>query len=220
MILDFWTNVPNRKPEGLGGLVDYILIIEDHEDVNLMLAEALTDAGYKVKSSYTGIDNIQEIKNNAYDLILLDIMLPYKNGDEILKELREFSETPVIVISAKGMIGTKIDLLNLGADHADELGALIEHFFEYSYYMHAEPEPNLERINLTNLVTECLAESIADLEAKNLAVHIEETVSVFACADKEMVIRIIQNLIRNCVAHSDGDIDVQIRTTQNAVISF
>lgn len=81
-----------------------------------MLAEALTDAGYKVKSSYTGIDDIQEIKNNAYDLILLDIMLPYKNGDEILKELREFSETPVIVISAKGMIGTKIDLLKLGAD--------------------------------------------------------------------------------------------------------
>lgn len=78
MILDFWTNIPNRKPEGLGGLVDYILIIEDHEDVNLMLAEALTDAGYKVKSSYTGIDDIQEIKNNAYDLILLDIMLPYK----------------------------------------------------------------------------------------------------------------------------------------------
>ncbi|WP_199924990.1 ATP-binding protein [Paenibacillus sp. IHBB 10380] len=86
--------------------------------------------------------------------------------------------------------------------------------------MHAEPEPNLERINLTNLVTECLAESIADFEEKNLAVHIEETVPVFACADKEMVIRIIQNLIRNCVAHSDGDIEVQIWTTQNAVISF
>ncbi|OAB41935.1 response regulator transcription factor [Paenibacillus glacialis] len=93
-----------------------ILIIEDQEDVNLMLAEALTDAGYKVKSSYTGMDGLQEIKDNPYDLILLDIMLPYKSGDEILKEMRSFSNCPVIIISAKDMVGTKIDLLKLGAD--------------------------------------------------------------------------------------------------------
>lgn len=93
-----------------------ILIIEDNKDVNLMLAEALTDEGYEVKSVYNGIEGIKEIKNNSYDLILLDIMLPYKSGDEILKEMREFSKTPVIVISAKDMVGTKIDLLKLGAD--------------------------------------------------------------------------------------------------------
>lgn len=96
--------------------MDTILIIEDQEDVNLMLAEALTDAGYKVKSHYTGVDGIKEIRNHVYDLILLDIMLPYKSGDEILKEMRSFSDTPVIIISAKDMVGTKIDLLKLGAD--------------------------------------------------------------------------------------------------------
>lgn len=96
--------------------VDTILIIEDNRDVNLMLAEALIDEGYKVHSVYTGIDGLNEIKNNSYDLILLDIMLPYKSGDEILKEMRSFSETPVIIISAKDMVGTKIDLLKLGAD--------------------------------------------------------------------------------------------------------
>lgn len=93
-----------------------ILIIEDSKDVNLMLAEALTDAGYKATSIYTGTDGIKEIKENTYDLILLDIMLPYKSGDEILRELRGFSDTPVIIISAKDMVGTKIDLLKLGAD--------------------------------------------------------------------------------------------------------
>jgi len=96
--------------------VNTILIIEDQEDVNLMLAEALTDAGYRVKSSYTGMDGINEIMNNPYDLVLLDIMLPYKSGDEILKEMRCFSDCPVIIISAKDMVGTKIDLLKLGAD--------------------------------------------------------------------------------------------------------
>ena len=96
--------------------MDTILIIEDNKDVNLMLAEALTDAGYEVKSVFTGTDGIGEIKSHGYDLILLDIMLPYKSGDEILKEMRSFSETPVIIISAKDIIGTKIDLLKLGAD--------------------------------------------------------------------------------------------------------
>lgn len=93
-----------------------ILVIEDNEDVNLMLTEALTDAGYEVKSAYNGIEGMKEIKNCSYDLILLDIMLPYKSGDEILKEIRGFSEIPVIVISAKDMVGIKIDFLKLGAD--------------------------------------------------------------------------------------------------------
>ena len=81
-----------------------------------MLAEALTNAGFRVRSSYTGADGLKEIKTNAYDLILLDIMLPYKSGDEILKETRAGSDTPVIVISAKDLVSTKVDLLRLGAD--------------------------------------------------------------------------------------------------------
>lgn len=96
--------------------MDTILIIEDNEDVNFMLAKVLIDAGYEVKSVFTGIDGFVEIKNHEYDLILLDIRLPYKSGDEILKEMRQFSETPVIIISAKDMIGTKINFLKLGAD--------------------------------------------------------------------------------------------------------
>ena len=93
-----------------------ILIVEDNRDVCLMLAEALTDAGYKVKPAFDGMQGFSEIKNHTYDLVLLDIMLPYKSGDEILKEMRSFSQIPVIIISAKDMVGTKIDLLKLGAD--------------------------------------------------------------------------------------------------------
>jgi len=96
--------------------VDTILIVEDNKDVCLMLMESLTDAGYKVQSAYTGTDGLNEIKNHEYDLVLLDIMLPYKSGDEILKEMRTFTQMPVIIISAKDMVSTKIDLLNLGAD--------------------------------------------------------------------------------------------------------
>ena len=96
--------------------MDRILIIEDNKDVNLMLAETLEKEGYEVKSAFTGTEGMKEANTQTYDLLLLDIMLPYKSGDEILREFRIFSDVPVIILSAKDMIGTKIDMLKLGAD--------------------------------------------------------------------------------------------------------
>jgi DNA-binding response OmpR family regulator len=96
--------------------MDKILIIEDNKDVNLLLAETLMDEGYRVESAFDGLAGTKAIENGTFDLIMLDIMLPYKSGDEILKELRGFCDVPVIILSAKDMVGTKIDLLKLGAD--------------------------------------------------------------------------------------------------------
>lgn len=96
--------------------MDKILIVEDSKDVNTMLAEVLVHEGYEIFSAYTGTDGLEKIKAQEYDLILLDIMLPYKSGDEILKEVRKFSDVPIIIISAKDMTCTKIDLLKMGAD--------------------------------------------------------------------------------------------------------
>lgn len=93
-----------------------ILIIEDSKDVNHMLVESLNEAGFDTESAYTGIEGINKARLNKYELILLDIMLPFKSGDEVLREIRTFSEIPVIIISAKDIVGTKIDLLKLGAD--------------------------------------------------------------------------------------------------------
>lgn len=96
--------------------MEKILIIEDNKDINNMLSETLKAEGYQVKSIYDGLLGMRELKRETYDILLLDIMLPYKSGDEILKELRKFSYIPIIIISAKNMMVTKIDMLNLGAD--------------------------------------------------------------------------------------------------------
>jgi len=93
-----------------------LLVIEDNKDVNAMLTETFHNAGYETQAAFTGIEGINKIKSENYDLILLDIMLPYKRGDVIVREVREFSEVPIIIISAKEMVNTKIDLLKLGAD--------------------------------------------------------------------------------------------------------
>ena len=93
-----------------------ILIIEDDIEICNLLKEFLEENGYDIKTSNTGIDGMRELKNAFYDLVILDLMLPYKSGDEILRELRSFSNMPVIVLSARDMVHTKVDLLRLGAD--------------------------------------------------------------------------------------------------------
>lgn len=93
-----------------------ILIVEDNIDVNNMVREMLTNSQYEVFSAFNGIEAVKAIKKNTYDLVILDIMLPYKSGDEVLREIRQFTDIPVIILSAKDMVSTKIDLLKLGAD--------------------------------------------------------------------------------------------------------
>ncbi len=96
--------------------MERILIIEDEKDVNQLLAQTLQDDGYETESAYNGIDGIQILRKEHFDMVLLDLMLPYKSGDEVLKEIRKESNIPVIIISAKDLVGTKIDLLMIGAD--------------------------------------------------------------------------------------------------------
>ena len=96
--------------------MERILIIEDEKDVNQLLAQNLQNNGYETVSVRNGLDGIQQLQNQHFDMVLLDLMLPYKSGDEVLREIRKDRDIPVIVISAKDLVGTKIDLLTLGAD--------------------------------------------------------------------------------------------------------
>ena len=159
--------------------------------------------------------------------LLIEGIKKEKRFKELIANISHDLRTPLTAIKGYQQLMEKGELMDnqrkklwIAQKHTLELGQLIEHFFEYSYLINAEPELNLERINLTNLVTECLAASVPILEENNLAIHIEETESIFVLADKEMVRRIVQNLIRNCVQHSSGDIEVSLLVMENAVISF
>ena len=163
----------------------------------------------------------------AEETLRLDGIREEKRFKEMIANISHDLRTPLTAIKGyqqlmgKGVLSDEQQRkLIIAQKHADELGNLIEHFFEYSYLMNADPELNTGRINLTNLVTECLAESVAVFEENNLAVHIKEAPPVFAFADIEMTVRIVQNLIRNCVAHSGGGVMVQVFGIEKAVISF
>jgi Response regulators consisting of a CheY-like receiver domain and a winged-helix DNA-binding domain len=96
--------------------MEKILIIEDEKDVNRLLAQTLQDAGYETFSVYNGLGIVKILEEKQFEMVLLDLMLPYKSGDEVLKDIRRISDIPVIVISAKDMVRTKVDLLSAGAD--------------------------------------------------------------------------------------------------------
>ena len=97
-------------------LKEKILIVEDDNDINSLLYEMLTENGYCASSAYSGTEALIYIENNKYDLILLDLMLPGKSGDELVDIIREKEDMPLIIISAKEERGLKAKMLRAGAD--------------------------------------------------------------------------------------------------------
>lgn len=92
------------------------LIVEDDNEIRRILADLLEKNGYTTVSVSDGNDASEKIKTETFDMILMDLMLPGKNGEELIRELREISDTPVIVISAKSVLETRLEVLRTGAD--------------------------------------------------------------------------------------------------------
>lgn len=150
-----------------------------------------------------------------------------KQFKELISNISHDLRTPLTSIKGYQQLLEKtpldkhqVQLLKTAQKYTDELGLLIENFFEYSYLVTAKTEPNLEKININNLIVECVLSYIAIFEEKNLNVNIKETPPVFVLGDKNMLIRIIENLLNNCAKHSLGDIDIKIEFLQNAKITF
>lgn len=97
--------------------MDYrILIVEDDNEIGDLLDKYLTNNGYETDRAVNGLEAINKIEKEDYSLVLLDIMLPFKSGDQVLQKVRETKDVPVIIVSAKDMVQTKIDVMRMGAD--------------------------------------------------------------------------------------------------------
>ncbi len=163
----------------------------------------------------------------AEEVLRLQGIQKEKKFKELIANVSHDLRTPLTAVKGYqqllkkgGLSDDQVQKLHIIQKHTQDLGTLIEYFFEYTYLVNAEPELHIERMNVTNLVTECLAEFVPDFEEKNLAIHLKESFPVFVSADKQMVVRIIQNLIRNCMAHADGTIEVQVVAREKAIILF
>jgi len=110
-----------------------ILIVEDDIFINEMLCELLTKNGYTPIAAFSGTEGLLQLANGGVSLMLLDLALPGKGGEDVLQEVRATSQIPIIVLTAMADKETTVRLLRLGADDFlakpfdnDELLARIE----------------------------------------------------------------------------------------------
>lgn len=93
-----------------------ILIAEDDSGINGLLVDALTKNSYSCVSAFSGTEALLYLNNRVFDVILLDLMLPGLSGEQLVGQIKPRILTPIIVISAKDELDSKVDLLRLGAD--------------------------------------------------------------------------------------------------------
>lgn len=156
-----------------------ILVVEDDKEIIRLLCEYLQLQGYEVLSAQNGLAALDFLREKTeIDLVLLDLMLPMRSGDMVLKKLREFSEIPVIVISAKNTVQTKIDIIRMGADDyiskpfdLDEVVVRIEAVLRRSKKESAAETQ--EKIRYKNMVMDCTSGTVT-LEGHTLALTSKE----------------------------------------------
>lgn len=93
-----------------------ILVVEDNPDVHELIRATLTGEGHRVVSARDGLAARAALAQPGLDLVVLDLMLPHVDGSVLLAEIRRSSDIPVLVLSAKDAVFTKVDMLRLGAD--------------------------------------------------------------------------------------------------------
>lgn len=93
-----------------------ILVVDDERMIVKGLRFSLMQEGYEVDCAYDGEEAVNKIREKKYDMVLLDVMLPKLSGFEVLQQVREFSDVPIIMLTARGDDMDKILGLDYGAD--------------------------------------------------------------------------------------------------------
>lgn len=93
-----------------------ILIVEDNKEISALLSDFLSKNGYETITAFEGNTASLLLKKQEFDIVLMDLMLPIISGEQLIKDFRAYSDKPVIVISAKSMMETRLEMLRVGAD--------------------------------------------------------------------------------------------------------
>jgi len=97
-------------------VTEKVLVVEDETQLARLIELELNHEGYQVIVKYNGREALEILKDEEFDLVLLDIMLPEIDGMEVCNRLRDFSDVPVIMVTAKDAVPDKVEALDMGAD--------------------------------------------------------------------------------------------------------
>lgn len=135
-----------------------ILLVEDDLAISNFISTILIHNNYNVIKAATGKDALSLTTSHCPDLILLDLGLPDKDGIEVLKDIRNWSSIPIIVVSARGHEREKVEALDLGADDyitkpfgTSELLARIRTAVRHKQMVREESHPELDKIVIGGL---------------------------------------------------------------------
>jgi two-component system KDP operon response regulator KdpE len=125
-----------------------ILLIEDEPQMRRFLRAALSARGLRLLEAATGEEGLRLVSARGPDVVLLDLGLPDLDGVEVTHRLREWSETPIIVLSARGEEADKVTALDAGADDyltkpfaVEELLARMRVAMRHAWRLGSQPEP-------------------------------------------------------------------------------
>ena len=94
-----------------------LLVAEDERDLNLLIQKVLKKAGYTVDGCYDGEEPLLYLQGTAYDALVLDVMMPRKDGYTLVQEMRsQGMDTPVLFLTARDSVADRVKGLDLGAD--------------------------------------------------------------------------------------------------------
>lgn len=195
--LEYRVGVPVKKPLAL-----------EMQDNDLM---ALTVALNQIFSEDEEFRNNQNRNENAYRELITNISHDLRTPLTVLKGYLQLLERC-------DMDDTGKNYLSVCFRHTAELERRIRQFFEYSYWMNQEQEILLKVVNVTNLIADCMTDFIPVFEEKGITMRLEKDTIYKAFAEEELFRRVMQNLLKNCLQYSVGEVVVSI--TQDMAVSM
>lgn len=170
-----------------------IYVVEDDMAIRNLVTYAFTEKGYEVKSFEDGHSIVEEIKENPCELLLLDLMLPGKDGISILNEVREFSDVPVIILTAKTDEFDRVLGLESGADdYITKPFSILELLSRVKAILRRVKKEDTDHLNFKNLT----------INTKKRTVKVDEKLVELTYKEFEML-NLFMNNIGNVITRED-----------------
>ena len=129
-----------------------ILIVDDENDIAELISDVLQDEGFETVIKNDGYSAIEEVKNNHYDLILLDIMMPNLSGTETCSKIRDLVTCPIVFVTAKNQTIDKLVGFEIGGDDYITKPFVIEELVaRVKAHIRRDKRPNISETNIIKI---------------------------------------------------------------------
>ncbi|MDE7365848.1 MAG: HAMP domain-containing histidine kinase [Lachnospiraceae bacterium] len=191
----------HRQKERSEGMITLELQDQDLKEMTVALNQTL-----KQETDYRRSQNMQE---NEFKNLITNISHDLRTPLTVMKGYLQLLERCEIDTAGR-------DYLAVCFRHTDELEYRIHQFFEYSYWMNQEQEISLHPVNVTNLIADTMTDFVPVFEEKGLSMRLEKDVIWKAMADEELLKRVMQNLLKNCLQYAVGEVRVSVTEERTA----